>query len=452
MSLLISIVGMLFARQFFLLFGGLGLRFGSNALTPEQLQASVDLGGQMTRILFPYVILLSLVAMAMGACHWRRRFGAPSVGGVMLNLTVIAWGILTVRFWGNRDLTGAALWLCWAVEAGAALRLGLMLPALWREGWRWRAQLNLRDRELLGLMNMMGLAVLTMLITQINIMVSNQFAMAMGVGIKTSLVFSQRLIQFPMALTATAVATGMLPQLTAYLLEGKARELRDLLAFVKRVEMTLINPAMIGLIVFGIPILQLIYEHGRWTPGATEDAYVALLYYAPGLLPMGWMRLLTPLFYARKDLVRPFKAALAGMAANVLLNWFFATQTPMRQGGLALANTLATFVNYFALTWYLRGDLHAISAAEHPRIGETFWKSIAASALACGAGWSLYSAWIGRFGAPQGTLGRAALLLPLLAGVAALYFVIARVIHVPDSKKATDAILKKLRARSDSAD
>jgi putative peptidoglycan lipid II flippase len=442
-ALLLALAGMFFAHDCFLLFGGLGLKLGGGRLSPEGLRAYVDIGTRMTRIMFPYIIMLTLASMMMGACHSLRKFGTPSLGAVMLNLTMIAVGWTALRFEKQAEPTAIAL--CWAVLAGAALRLALMVPTLWRAGWRWRPVLTLRDRELIRLMNMMGLAILTMMISQVNIMVSNQFAMYMGAGIKSSLVFSQRLIQFPMALTATAVATGMLPQLAAYLLEGRGRELRDLMAFTKRMEITLVNPAMLGLVVFGAPILQLIYEHGRWTPQATHNAYVALLFYAPGLLPMGWMRLLTPLYYARKDLLTPLKAALIGMVFNVLFNGFFAMFTPMRQGGLALANTLAMFVNYGALAWYLRGELHAAERDERPRIAETFWKSMAASALACGAGWAVYRGLLGWLGTPHGTMARAALLLPMLAAVAALYFVLARLIHVPDVRRATELALEKLR-------
>jgi putative peptidoglycan lipid II flippase len=342
------------------------------------------------------------------------------------------------------------------VLAGAGLRVALMVPTLWRAGWRWRPVLDLRDREIVKLMKMMGLAILTMSIVQINIMISNLFAMYLGEGVKTTLVFSQRLIQFPMALTATAVATGMLPQLSAYLLAGKRRELGDLMAFSKRMEAILIVPAMLGLIAFGMPILQLVYERVNWTPQATAATYLALIWYAPGLLPMGWMRLLEPLYFARKDLKTPLKAALIGMVCNVALNWFFAMHTAMAQGGLALANSLSILINYGALAWYLRRDMRresageaATAAVEPPtRMGETFWKAAVAATLACGGGRLLYDGIVGRFGAPAGTLAQAALLLPILAGVAALYFALARLLRAPDSQRATELLLNKLRRKS----
>ena len=455
-SLILAIGGMFFAREMFLLFGGagwylhsalagLGLDFvqpPAGGMSPEETGEWLALGTRMTRIMFPFLIGLTLAAIMMGACHSLRRFATASLGSVMLNLTMITTGGLALAL--RRDDLTTAHWLCWAVLAGAALRVALMVPTLVRGGWRWQPALALRDRELLKLMSMMGLAIVTMSISQVNIIVSNLFALYLGEGIKSALVFSQRLIQFPMALTATAVATAMLPQLTSFLLQGRRAELRDMMAYSKRLEMILINPAMIGLIVLGLPILQLIYEHMNFTAGDTRATYIALVFYAPGLLPLGWMRLLMPLAYARKDMITPLKAALAGMMFNVVANAFFALMTPMQQGGLALANTLALFVNYGVLAWCLRADLRS-EPGEAPRIAETFWKSMLASAVSCGCGWGVYRGLTAWLGAPETTLAQAALLLPVIGGVAVLYFALARVLRVPDMEQATALLRRRLR-------
>lgn len=447
-ALAITVAGMFFSKECFLLFGGLGLKLHSGRLSAEHLQQYMEIGTYMTRLMFPFVVALTLSSVLMGGCHALKHFTAPSLGSVMLNVATITAGALALHYGWAQDR--AVIGMCWAVLAGGFSRLLLMAPVLWRAGWRWRPTLSLRDTEMLRLMHMMGLAVGTMMFSQVNIMVSNQFAMWMGEGIKTSLTFSQRLIQFPMALTATAAATGMLPQLTACLLEGRHRELRDLMAFTKRLEMLLVNPAMIGLMFFGGPILRLLFEHGNWTPQATHDTYIALLWYSPCLLPMGWLRLVTPLFYARKDLYTPFKAAFLDLIFNIGVNWFFATQTNMQQGGLALANTISTLANYLLLAWYLKRlypQAVVGEAGERPRIAETFWKSLVAAIVACGVGRLLYGGLVLWLGDPGRTLMQALYLLPAIAGVAALYFLIAHALRVPDSDKAADTILRKLKLR-----
>lgn len=447
-ALAITLVGMFFSKECFLLFGGMGLKLGGSRITEADLQAYLELGTQMTRLMFPFVIALTLSSVFMGGCHALKHFTMPSLGSVMLNVTTIAAGTLALHYGWAKDK--AVIAMCWAVLAGGYSRLLLMAPVLWRAGWRWRPTVNLRDTEMLRLMQMMGLAVGTMMFSQVNIMITNQFAMWMGEGIKTSLTFSQRLIQFPMALTATAAATGMLPQLTACLLEGRHKELRDLMAFTKRLEMLLIAPAMVGLMFFGVPILRLLFQHGSWTPEATRQTYIALLFYAPCLLPMGWLRLVIPLFYARKDLLTPFKAALLDLVVNIVLNWVFAHYTPLRQGGLALANTISTLTNYLFLSWYLRRQYPAAvigEEGEKPRIAETFWKSMIAAVIACGAGRLAYTGLVALAGAPGRTLEQAIYLLPVLAGVAIFYFLLAHALRVPDSDKAASTILRKLKLK-----
>ncbi|MCL5271448.1 MAG: murein biosynthesis integral membrane protein MurJ [bacterium] len=438
-ALAITVAGMFFSREVFYLFGGYGMAAAGDA-------GYVALGAQLTRLMFPFVIALTVGSVMMGACHTLRSFAAPSLGSVMLNLTMIIGAGLAIilRTPGER----ATVWLGWAVLAGVALRVLIMVPTLRRHGWRWQPVWSPSDPAVRRLMWLMVPGLAAMGISQINSIVSGQFAMYLGKGIKTYLLYAGRLIQFPMALTATAAATAMLPQLSHYLLEGQSRELRDLMAFTKRIEIVLMTPAMVGLIFLGLPITELIFAHGRMTTEGAKGIYWALLFYAPGLLPLGWCRLLEPLFYARQDRLTPLKAAAVSMALNMFLNWLFAFHTHLAQGGLALANTLASFAYYFILAGFL-GRVLERPMGERPRIAETFWKSLAASVVACGAAAGLYWAVVHWLGAPGGTLTRAALLLPVLAVAAALYFVLAHALHVPDSHEATGMIMARLRRKKE---
>jgi putative peptidoglycan lipid II flippase len=226
----LTVLGTVFAREAFMLMGGLGmaLRDAEVALRDAKVPLEsemIELGVRMTRLMFPFVIGLTLSAVMMGACHTLGRFAAASLGSVMLNLSMIVVSLAVI--WTRTEAQAGAIWLCWAVLAGAVLRVGLMVPTLWRGGWRWRPEFNFKDPQLRTLLSMMGLGLLALSISQVNILVSNFFAARLGEGIKTYLVYSNRLIQFPMALTATAVATAMLPQLSRLLVEGRPRELRD---------------------------------------------------------------------------------------------------------------------------------------------------------------------------------------------------------------------------------
>lgn len=437
---LITILGLCFSREVFLAFGGLGLIQTGDA-------QYIELGARLTRLMFPFIIGLTLGSVMMGACHTLRIFGPPSMGSVMLNLSMIAaggWALLA-----HPPLERAATWLGWSVLAGAALRAAVMTPALRRAGWRWRPGFNLRDPHLRRLLAVMIPGLLAVGISQFNLSVAGYFAMYLGEGVNTSIKMANRLIQFPMALTATAAATAMLPQFTHFLLHQRHDELRDLLALTKRLEIVLMLPAILGLAILGFPIIQMIFQHGRWDEAASRSTYIALLCYVPGLLPLGWIRLLEPLYFAHHDRVTPLKAASISMLVNLLLNWLLAFHSPLPrlgygQVGLALAYSAAAFINYFALAWWLR-RIFASPLGARPRIGETFWKTLLAAAIACAVGAAAYWAVTHHLIVPRNTLTRAACLMPAIALVAALHFALVRLLHVPDSARATDMILRKLR-------
>lgn len=436
-SVILTVIGCYFSREVFLLFGGLGL-------LKNDPQNFIGLGTELTRLMFPYVIGLTLGSMMMGACHTLRAFGPPSMGSVMLNITMIAAGGAALLFKAPNERT--AYWLAWSVLAGVILRVVIMLPTLRHAGLRWQPVMNLRDPHLRKLLWMMVPGLLAIGISQINISVSGSFAMFLGPGVKTYLRFSNQLIQFPMALTATAAATAMLPQLSLYLLEGRTDELRDLMALTKRLEIILMVPAIMGLLMLGLPIIELVYQRRAWNYQNSLGTYQALLFYAPSLLPLGWCRLLEPIFYARADRVTPLKAASISMAVNVALNWIFVRYTNMNQCGLALANTVAAFVNYYVLSWWI-GRVLQNPVGTNSRIGETFWKCTVASAVACGLGAGAYWLMKVQFGIPTHTLGRAVFLFPVIGLIAGIYFALVHTLHVPDSAQAIEMVLRKFRKR-----
>ena len=440
-SLALTVLGILFSREVYLVAGGLGqlLRGGDAGQTGRM----VDLGGRFTAIMFPFLIGLSMASLMMGACHALRRFVAPSLGSVMLNIALIAAGGAALAL--NLEQAPAAIWLCWAVLVGSLVRVLIMLPTLHAHGWRWRPVLNLRDPELYRLLRMLATGTLSMSISQINIVVAGFFALYLGEGIKTYLMTANRLVQLPMALTATAVATAMLPQLTQYLLEGRHRELGDLMGFTKRLEIVLMLPAIAGLIVFGQPIMELLFERRLWSAADTRAATLALLCYAPSLLPLGGARLLTSLFYARKDVVTPLKAGALSMLVNVILNAVFALSLPLAQAGLALAFTVGTYVNYALLAWYARRDFGE-AMTEQKQVGATLARSTAAALLACGAGALAYYPLRRWLPIPlDSALTRGALLLPVIALVAGLYFVLAHALRVPDADRAKSILTRRLK-------
>lgn len=454
MTVVLMLLGMIFARELFGLFGGFGIPSGvpvEDLAGRAEAAEAVELGVRLTRIMLPYQPLLAVAAIMMGVCHAIGSFGAPGFGSIVLNLCMIGAG--AAALWLNLDPSEATVWLAWSVVAGAVWRVFVHVPAMRRAGWRYRPRDGMREEGVGELFRMMGTGLFGLSINQINLSVSSIFAGFLGAGNKTYLVYSNRLIQFPMALTATALATAMLPRLSALAVERKDAELRDVMGFSKRLETVLMMPAVLGLMVFGEPIVRMVFERGRFTAEDSFGTFHALLFYAPGLIPTGWSRLVVPLYYARKDVATPVKAAVWSMIANVALSAAFTFGTDLEQRGIALAATLSSFINYGVLWWGLRRDDARPLAGS--RATETLVKCAIASVASIGAARALHVAATG-FAGPalarlpggaEGTLSLALSSLPFMALAAFAYFPLAHLLRVPDSDRALEMLTRKLRRR-----
>lgn len=448
-TLLLVIAGMIFSSEVFHAFGGLGMAAEGRAaggIANEEAQAAIAQGVSLTRLMFPYMIGLALASIMMGACHALKSFTAPAFGSIVLNFAMIGAG--AAALFGSVETYQALRWLGWAVLAGAVVRILIMIPVLARAGWRWRAEFSARDPEVNRLFRMMGAGLFGLSIAQINISVALLLATFLGEGKVTYLTYANRLIQFPMALTATAMATAMLPSLTDLILENKADRLREVIGFTKRIEVVFMIPAMLGLMFFGLPIVELIFEHGAFDAEDSAGTYGALIFYAPGLLPLGWSRLLLPIFYARKDVKTPVKAAAVTMVVNIALGLAFTFGTPLGHRGLALAATLAGFVNYALLSWFLKND--PARPLEGLDIGQTVGRALAAGLVGIGGLSTLFHLLTANMPADSTTIGRAIVLLPFLLASVPLYFFLAHRFAVPDSDRAYELVKRRLsRKRPD---
>lgn len=443
LTLVMTLLGMLFSREVFNLFGGLGILTRAQSLGGTEEAAAIEAarhGVALTRLMFPYMIGLAVSSVMMGVCHGLNRFATAALGSTVLNIAMITAGAAALFL--AVDPQRATVWLAASVLAGAVIRILIMTPTLAREGWRWGTQFSTRDPEVRKLFRMMGVGLFGLGITQINIAVALFFAAFLGEGNVTYLTCANRLIQFPMALTATAMATAMLPNLTQLLLDGEHAQLRRVMGFAKRIEVVLMFPAMLGLIFFGLPIVELLFERGAFTPEDSIGTQGALVYYALGLLPLGWLRLILPIFYARKDVTTPVKAAFVSMIVNIVLGAGFTFFTSMEQRGLALASTLAAFVNYGILQLYLHRD--PVKPLAESRLTETLLKSSIAGLIGVGLPWLLYQFVIHQWGTPEGAVLRASFLVPVIALSIPLYFAFAHLFRVPESDRAVELIRKRL--------
>ncbi|MBI5853792.1 MAG: murein biosynthesis integral membrane protein MurJ [Nitrospirae bacterium] len=314
----------------------------------------------LTRVMFPYLLFISLAALAMGVLNSVRAFAAPAFSPVLFNICIISAAFLLSPFL-SEPILGVAI----GVVIGGAAQFLMQLPGLRRRDllFRWRFEPTHPGMVRIG--KLMVPSLLGMSVTQVNITVSTILASFFS-GAPTYLFYGMRLIQFPLGIFGVALATAILPTLAAQATRGALEELRATLGFGLRMILFIILPAMVGLILLRMPIVHLFFEHGTFTAADTVATATAVLCYALGLWAFAGVRIIVAAYYSLQDTKTPAIAAVAAVGANLVFS--FLLMGPLRHAGLALATALAAMVNGAILV-----------AVLHRRLGGMDWASIARS-------------------------------------------------------------------------
>ena len=319
---------------------------------PEKMALTVAL----TRIMFPYVILIGLVALCMGILNALGHFAAPAVAPVLLNLAMIGAMYAVSRF--SDSETVQIMGLAGGVLAGGVLQLALQLPYLVRHGVRFWSPSGMWHPAMKKVGILMLPTIFGAAVYQINIVVGTLLASLLPEGSVACLYYADRLVQFPLGIFAQAAATAVLPSLSRQAANGDHVGMGETFGHALSLVLYITIPAMVGLIVLRDPIVALLFKRGAFDTETARLTSDALLYYALGLWAFSAVRIVVPTFYAMQDTRTPVKTATIAIAANILLG--MALMGPMKHCGLALATSLASMVNLVLLVAVLRNKLGVI--------------------------------------------------------------------------------------------
>ena len=301
--------------------------------TPGKL----ELATLLTRIMFPYIFLVSLAALAMGVLNSFHKFAAPAFAPVLLNLSVIACSFLTGLFPSPESA------LAVGVVIGGVAQVAVQVPALVRSGWRFRPRIGLSHPGVQRAARLMGPIVFGVGVVQINVVVGGQFASFLGNGPQMALYLSDRVMELVLGGYAIAIATVVLPMLSRSRAEGRPEEMRSTLNFAARIILFITVPSTVGLVILRVPIIQVLFEHGEFDAASTAMTAWPLLFFALGLSSFSLVKIIVPAFYALEDTRTPVRVAVWAMLSNIALN--FAFIRPLGVGGPALATSLAGVFN-----------------------------------------------------------------------------------------------------------
>ena len=315
--------------------------------------AKLAMTALLTQIMFPYLLFISLAALAMGILNSLRAFAAPALSPVFFNLFIIGCALFLSPHMAE-PILGVAI----GVVAGGAAQFAMQLPGLsargMRFGWRFEPHhAGVRRVGRLIVPSLLGLSV-----TQVNITISTILA-SFFAGAPTYLFYGMRLIQFPLGIFGVALATAILPSLSAQAAKGMLDQLRDTVGFGLRMIFFIILPAMLGLILLRVPIVHLFFEHGSFTAVDTEATALAVLCYALGLWAFAGVRIIVAAFYSLQDTRTPAWTAIGAVLINAILSlWLMES---LRYAGLALATALSGMFNTMILVAVLNRRLGGVN-------------------------------------------------------------------------------------------
>jgi len=317
---------------------------------PDQLKLAITL----TRIIFPYILLIGLTAYAMGILNSLKHFSAPAFAPALLNISII-----TAILIFHRDVS--VITLAISVLIGGLLQLLMQIPVLYRKGMRLSIPKTLRHPAAGKIGRLLLPRTLGAAVYQLNLLIDTMLASLhwiVGAGGIAALWFSNRLIQLPTAVFGISLATAILPTLSGHFVKKEMDRFKDAIIFSLKALFFFMIPATIGFMVLGSPIVEILFQRGEFTSYSTMITNTALFFYAFGLFSYPGIKIMVFSFYSMQDTITPVKTASIALFINVVLNLIL--MYPLKIGGLALATSIAGIFNFSALFYLLRKKIGSL--------------------------------------------------------------------------------------------
>ena len=311
--------------------------------TPEQFALAVFL----SRLMFPYIFFMSLVALCMGILNSFRHFAAPALSPVILNISMIAAALL-LRNYFSQPITALAI----GVMIGGVLQLAMQWPFLSKFKVKFKLNFNWQHSGIKQMTVLLFPAILGAAVGTINVFVGNVLASFLPKGSVSYLYYADRIMELPLGVFAIAIGTASLPSLSEHALQGNREALKSTLSFSMRLMLFVTIPATVALMALNLPIISVLFQRGAFDAQATVLTAQALFCYALGLWAFSLLRVVVAVFYSLQDAKWPMKAAFITLIVNLVASIIL--MFPLKHLGLALANSLAAIVNVIILGVVLR--------------------------------------------------------------------------------------------------
>lgn len=391
---------------------------------PLKLEATI----QLTRIIFPYILLASLYAYAMGILNSLKHFSVPAFAPCLLNISIIICAMIF-----GEGITGLAS----GILIGGFLQLIVQIPVLYRKGFHLKLFKRFKHPAAKTIGKLMIPRVFSSCIYQLNNFVDSIFgslAFIVGEGGVAVLYFAYRLIQFPVGIFSNSISQAILPSMSVKALEVDKIELKKTLSFGMRTSFFVMLPASFAFISLSLPIVRTIFEGGKFDAYSSLVTARVLLFYSIGLTFYSANKILQSCFFALKDTVTPTKISALNLGLNVLFNSILIF--PLKIAGIALSSSLSGIISFVILFTLLKKRLSPLPIKD---ITSSFLKILLSSAFMALVCFFISS----KLSAPHGLIQRAGYLAFLVVLGAISYVVFCFIFRVREMFELQKWVTKK---------
>jgi putative peptidoglycan lipid II flippase len=349
-------LGMIFAPQL------VGLLASGFHDTPGKFELAVH----MTRIMFPFLLLVALAAQAMGILNACNRFGVPAMSSTFFNIGSLGFGILLGVVAGPTIGISRIEGMAVGVVLGGLLQLLFQVPLLLRLGFHFHFAIDWKEPGLVRILQLMGPAILGNAAVQINVMVNTNFASQIADPVRgldgpvSWLGYAFRFMQLPLGLFGVAIGSATLPSISRSAASGNYPEFRQTVSHSLGTVFLLTIPSSIGLIVLGESIIGAIYQRGAFQIYDTQQTALTLSYFAIGLSAYAALKVLVPAFYSLGDSRTPMLVSIGSIVINLGVAGSMVRLADMGQEGLALTTSAVALFGFLVQFIMLRNRIGGI--------------------------------------------------------------------------------------------
>ncbi len=309
-------------------------------------QTKFEVAVVMFRICFPYILFVSLTALAGGILNVWGKFAAPAISPALLNLSLIVFAIWIAPLFDTPVIA-----LAWGVLVGGILQLSLQIPFLIKLGFIPKFDWNPKDKGVKKIFKLMSPMLFGASVAQISLLINTIFASFLVSGSISWLYYADRLMELPVGLLGAALATSLLPKLTENYSQSNPISYAQTIDAGIRMAIVLGAPCAVAMGILGLPIVATLFMYGEFTRQDLIMTQRALFAYSFGIVALVLVRVLATAFFGRQDTKTPVKIAVFTLVATQIMNLIFIWQ--LGHAGLALAIAIAAWINVCLLFYNL---------------------------------------------------------------------------------------------------